>query len=268
MRRVLALALLATVTYGQDKGPTGPRPLIEKFLATAEKGDAASMKAAGALFDLSDVTRADRELIGERAAADLYNYLIRQTFRFFRSIPSKADGPTYEVGAIVLTKLEDGTWRISQETRQKAAELFESVREKKVQKGKADVSTSETWLRDAMPEWLRGKAFLLAHWQWLGLLLLILVGMIASAIASFFFFRVGQRLARMRGIELKRGRKVGRPFGLVAMAAVWWIGLIFLLLPENAYRILILATRFLLMAGVVLSINRIVDWVMEVVPPR
>ena len=115
-----------------------------------------------------------------------------------------------------------------------------------------------------MPDWMRNKVFLLAHWQWIGLLALILLGFVASAIGSLVFFQIGRRMARLRGVELKAGRKVGRPFGLVAMAAFWWAGLGFLLIPEPAYGIFILAIRFMLMVGVVLSVCRIVDWVSEV----
>ena len=263
MRRLATVLLLATLAHGQDAAPAGPRELIERFLATAKKGDSASMIEAGALFDLSDVPRPDRDTIGARAAADLFNYFNRKAPRI-RDIPRKSKGPTHTIGDVVLVKLEDGTWRISKETLQQATALYDAVRDQDVKRGKSDVSTSETWLRDRMPEWLRETTFLLANWQWLGLLILILVGLIASAIGGFLFFKIGQRMARVRGVELKRGHKVGRPFGLVAMAAFWWFGLGFLLLPVNAHSIFMLAARFLLMAGVVLSINRVVDWIMEV----
>lgn len=263
MRRLATVLLLATLVHGQDAAPAGPRQLIERFLATAEKDDPASMIKAGALFDLSDVARADQEDVSARAAADLFNYFNRKPPRFW-DFPRRHDGPTLEIGEVVLVKLKDGTWRFSKETLRKASDLFESVHQQEVKGDRSDVSTAEAWLRDHMPEWLRGKAFLLAYWQWLGLLVLILVGLIASAVGSFLFFKIGQRMARLRGVELKRGHKVGRPFGLVAMAGFWWFGLGFLLLPEKAHSIFLLAARFLLMAGVVLSVNRVVDWVMEV----
>ena len=180
MRRLATVLLLATLVHGQDAAPAGPRQLIERFLATAEKGDPASMIKAGALFDLSDVAPPDRDTIGSRAATDLFNYFNHEP-PGISTIPYEADGPTYAVRpGVVLTRLEEGSWRFSKETRKSAADLYDSVRQ--VKGHRSDVSTADTWLRDHMPEWLRGKAFLLAYWQWLGLLVLILVGLIASAV--------------------------------------------------------------------------------------
>jgi len=272
LRSVSVLLVLAAAALAQEeKGPAGPQQLFLRFLHLAEKaagGEDEALTESGRLFVLDDVNTADRDAIGRRAAADLYNFLNRMERLDTSSIPLHAKSSwaykAGEQGSIECVKVADGSWRFSAKTRQEIAELLEKVRDRAAQDGRRDIATSETWLRDMMPAWLRRKVILLANWQWVGLLMLVILGIIAGQIGAFVFFRIARRLARARGAELRRGRRAGRPFGLVAMAAFWWLGLDWLLLPERAHIIMILAIRFLLMVGVVWSLMRIVDWISEV----
>ena len=267
----LLLVLAATVLAQEEKGPAGPRQLFlrfQRFAAEAAAGDDQALGRAGQLFVLDDVNRADRDAIGRRAAADLYNFLNRIEPAEGSSIPLLASAPWVyqagERGSIEGEKVADGSWRFSAKTRHEIAELLEKVRDRAAQAGRRDITTSGTWLRDLMPAWLRNRVFLLANWQWVGLLMLVILGIIAGQIGAFLFFRIALRLARARGAELRRGRKAGRPFGLMAMAAFWWLGLDWLLLPERAHIVMILVVRLLLMVGAVWSLMRIVDWISEV----
>lgn len=266
MRQALALLVLSALALGQDaEAPDGPKALFRAFFdlsRQAAAGDAEAMTRAGRLFDLSDVNRADRDVIGRRAANYLSQFLDRLEYPIAEwELPSRVSDPTWtyetKFGPILVARVEDGSWRFSKQTRQGVEELYAKVATRTPRQGR------ESWI-DRLPAWMHGRVFLLANWQWLGLLALILLGYIAAFLGSFVFFKAAQRMARLRGVELQRGRRVGRPFGLVAMAALWWFGLEFLLLPERAYLILILAARVVLMVGAVWSVTRIVDWVMEV----
>ncbi|MHC4957523.1 MAG: mechanosensitive ion channel family protein [Planctomycetota bacterium] len=267
MRRALTLVLLASVALAQaPKGPGHPRVLVERLMAEAERhaeGEDGALERAAALFELEDVNPADRESIGKRAATDLIQYLNRiEPPVAARDMPFEAKSPyafLTEFGPIKCVQVEDGTWRFAKSTRQALPDLLDKVAEREARAGTDDVKT----LRDVMPAWLRRKVLVLANWQWLGLLALALLGFIASGIGGFLFFQFAQRMARLRGTELKRGRKAGRPFGLVAMSATWWLGLDLLLLPEQAHVILVLVARLVLMVGVVWSLLRVIDWVAE-----
>ncbi|MHC4550099.1 MAG: mechanosensitive ion channel family protein [Planctomycetota bacterium] len=117
------------------------------------------------------------------------------------------------------------------------------------------------WLRAHLPDWLVHQTFLLENWQWLGLLALALLGLILGAIVRVLFFSVGVRLARARGLEIEKDRKLGRPFALIGQAALWYVALPWLDLPAGAEGALTLAARFVLMVGVVWSVCRILDWI-------
>jgi MscS family membrane protein len=116
------------------------------------------------------------------------------------------------------------------------------------------------WLRNVLPEWLIHKAFLLENWQWLAVLLLILVGVIAGFILRVVLFGVGGRIAKTRGVKLEADPKRGRPFSLVAQAVLWLLVLPLLDLPDNVANALLLAARFVLMVGLVWAACQVIDW--------
>jgi MscS family membrane protein len=91
-----------------------------------------------------------------------------------------------------------------------------------------------------------------------------MIGIFAAAVGRFMAFFIGVRLARRRGVEIEGGRSVTRPFGIVAMGALWLLGLQFLSLPERPYVALMLCARFVLMFGAVWSACRAVDWISAV----
>jgi MscS family membrane protein len=235
----------------------------------AVDGDDDALIRAGGLFDLSDLPSADRDDIGRQAAIDLWNFMSRIDDRFaWEAHPSALEKSSYwiptEFGAVIAERTEDGSWRFSKETRQNIAEMYEKVAGQKVKSGRGEYRDAGTWLRDRMPGWLRHRAFLLQHWQWLGLLALALLGMIAAAIGRLMAQFIGVRLARRRGVEIAGGRKVTRPFGIVAIGVLWMLGLQFLSLPEKAYFALMLGARFVMMVGAVWSLCRVADWVSEI----
>ena len=82
--------------------------------------------------------------------------------------------------------------------------------------------------------------------------------MLLRPVGRWVIDRIGGKIAS--GVEISRGRRMGRPFQITFAAIVWWACLGLLGLPEGAYTALMLAVRLILMVGVVWSICRIVDW--------
>ncbi|HHC74463.1 MAG TPA: mechanosensitive ion channel family protein, partial [Thiothrix sp.] len=116
---------------------------------------------------------------------------------------------------------------------------------------------------DQIPDELRQSLLGLAFWQWLGILLFIILGIIAdtlyrwlSVLIMRYFIRNSHRVAYQNLPD-----DMLRPFGLMVMAFIWWLGLNFLLLPEAAFLILILAVKFLISISGVWGAYRLVDLV-------
>ena len=218
---------------------------------------------AARLFDLADVKSAeDRKEIGRNAAVALFQYLDLVEWPSERRVPTALTEETWTYKKLLAIKRADGRWRISAATRQALPELLEE--ERKRSDGSVVYEDPRAWFRDLFPDSFRGELFVLRGWQWIGLTTLILLGVLLSVVVQFIALQIARRVAVSRGVRLEGGRKVLRPFGLIATGVVWYAGLRYLLLQETAYNILTNAARFVLMVGVVWSVCRVIDWVAEI----
>jgi len=94
------------------------------------------------------------------------------------------------------------------------------------------------WLRAHVPDTLRGRAFLLEIWQWIGLALLATLGILVHLVVIRLLAAVIVRALKSQEMEadVKEARNGVRPFGLLVMAGVWWLGLSWLGLHADVLR--------------------------------
>ena len=117
------------------------------------------------------------------------------------------------------------------------------------------------WLRANVPPELREVGFLLEHWQWLGLLAAVLLGILVGRLAAMIAVSIGRRVFQRIvpsgdvGV-IKRG---GGAIGLVLGAAVARAAFFGLRLPKAFMDPLSVATRFLAATALVLTAYRLVD---------
>jgi len=266
---LLAVLFAAAPAAAQDAGPRAAVRAFLKDMDQARDGDDEALARAVGRRDLGEIARGDRERLGRSAARDLYNTLLRvERAPLLRSLSmaESADSYRFETryGTFGMTQGDGGRWRFSQETVARSRELYESAGDDPVAGGLAEYRDSSSVLREWVPHWLRGRLFLLHNWQWVALFGLIVLGLFFGWAGRLAAFGIARRIARRRGVELKEAKRIGRPFGLVAMAAVWLAGLPLLDLPASAYSALMLAARFVLMVVVVWSVCQIIDWAAEV----
>ena len=137
----------------------------------------------------------------------------------------------------------------------------------------APASPLADWLRNWLPESLKRHAFLLENWQWLGLLIVVMIGVIIERLLTVFVGLWIRRLTRrnenekekagQEALDLARRRQVHRgftrPLGLMAMAFVWLALLPVLNLPQAAAAPLLFASRLIAAAGGLWAAYRLVD---------
>jgi MscS family membrane protein len=126
------------------------------------------------------------------------------------------------------------------------------------------------WLRSLVPDEFHGGGFLLENWQWIGLLLLLVVGILVDRLARVLLAESAKRVfARFlpRGDGRLR-RAAVRPAGMLVMALVWGSGLQMLGLPESMLRALLLAVKVVLAASAVWLAYRFTDVIGEVLAER
>ncbi len=120
-------------------------------------------------------------------------------------------------------------------------------------------------LERSMPQWLLDEFFTLKTWQWLGILVLIGLGLVLDLLLRTAASTVSHRVVRRHGGEAHADtvRKVARPFGLFAAGVFWLYAVRLLGLPDAALAVLLTAARlFVTLAGVWLTF-RLTDLLSE-----
>ena len=118
-----------------------------------------------------------------------------------------------------------------------------------------------TWIRSKMPPSLRSTTFILANWQWLGLALLVVIGMVVGHLVTFVTRLMADSVIRRRlaGLAAEQLHPVVRPIGLFVMGVLWWFGLQWLELPVAVYGVLVIAAQFVIALAGVVAVYRAVD---------
>jgi MscS family membrane protein len=275
---LLFLVVLACPAFGQamrsDVDLSTPRATMETFISALNPPDGGPMRPDIAVMclDLSaldEVSRNEANVV--QGLALKLKEIIDHTRRVvYDDIPPP--GPDTEIyifdrfpaGPIVIRRQEDGNWLFDTETVKSIDAILPQARLRPRQAGRSVVPftiSPSLWLRSLMPEPLLKTGFLLEHWQWLGLLALCILGIVVERIVSAIIPAWLRGRLRRRRLDVdERTAKVGlRPFGVLAMALVWWALLDWLGLPVIVHRVLVVAVRFLAAAAGVWAAYRLVD---------
>ena len=113
--------------------------------------------------------------------------------------------------------------------------------------------------RNELPQSMRQSAFILENWQWLGILILVFLGVLAERIITMFVSRLARRAAGKVSIDEETFGNFRRPFGLLMIAAIFRWTLPLLGLEPEHHRILLFAAGFVLAVAGVWTAYRIVD---------
>jgi MscS family membrane protein len=270
---LLALVLLATAHAQQagDGPPAGlstPRATIATFLGAMEAvadGDQSRMEQALQTMDLEDVNPLVRNERGSDLAWMLREVMVRSGSPNLNSVPAWQQGPPYVYraaggGVIRVSRQADGRWLFDRQTVASLPRLMDgSV-------GAGATASQLPWhlrLRAWIPQSMKQSHFLLEDWQWLALLVLILLGLTADRLMSMLLSLMVRRWRRRTAWEELREVPPDtlRPLGLMIMALVWWAGVSSLGLPDRALLILLLAVKFLATLSGVWTAYRLVDLV-------
>jgi MscS family membrane protein len=222
---------------------------------TALDGEAAAQRAARDLWSALNRIRvvAPEELpdAGGLGAEDAeYVYFPRPFNHEDEAILDKVDLSGL---AIVLERQDDGAWRFSRETVAGIGDLAARL-EPLERKVRVDESALELpdWLARVLPSGLMGEFVGLAYWQWLGLVLLIFVGLIVDQSARAVLRPLIRRVPRQFGgrVDDDAIGSAVRMLGLFAAAMVWAGLLPALVIGGTLEQVLLAAARaFAVLAG-------------------
>lgn len=255
---------------GPDR--SNARATMRSFLtamADAAQGKPVRIDDAVACLDMASIPSAVRTEQGRELVYQLKQTLDRIRLIQYEEIPDDPEGNPYVFvreaqGEIVINRSPLGLWLFTQATVESIPDLFRANESRELVEGVVEapryLSPSAT-LRAFMPAWMRRVGFILEHWQWLALLVLSLLGVIADRAAFLFLMGVARGIRKRKELKIDTDlmRDSVRPFGLLAMAALWWFLLPLIGLPSQVAAVLVVATRFLAAASAVWGVYRLVD---------
>jgi MscS family membrane protein len=115
----------------------------------------------------------------------------------------------------------------------------------------------EPWFEERLPDWGRKKVLTIALWQWMGLLVFILLGWLLNFLIRFIFSRL-LRWAQKSSVDWDERLidSVRSPVALLLACGLWYIGIKVLQLEGSGLNFLLLVLRLILsMALIWLAYN-------------
>ena len=252
---------------------SSPRETMRTFLTAMndiKRGDAERIQDAIRTLDLSEVNPLVVRERGEHLAWLLLEVLDRTRVIEIDKLPVQVKGrswvfETYQNGVLRMRRQDDERWLFDASSLRQLEAIYKEVSSRKTAQGLSENKNFLPWdmrVRQMVPASLKHKVFLLENWRWLGLLLVILLGVIVDWVISFSLRRAmagwfARRPDDYSDIEDRNNRL--RPLGIMAMAVVWWLGVNAIGLPETAQLILLVAVKALTSITAVWAAYRLVD---------
>ncbi|MCH7909523.1 MAG: mechanosensitive ion channel family protein, partial [Candidatus Hydrogenedentes bacterium] len=259
-----------------------PRETMRTFLGAFGHWEEGGREQAILTLDLSDMDASVRELKGEELAIQLKQVFDRDRFIVVQEIPNAPDGPTYvhltddtdptgqrriEIVPVLVEETgEAADWKFSVATIAVLPEIYAAYIDREVVEGvRTDTPTvfslvMRDWIDKNLP-FLMNRPVLLENWQWLGLVLVILFGMIVSRIVAFVFLFGVRSVFRRENLLLdsKLERGFMRPIRVAIMARVWLWAISLLGLPADALVFLRTVSATVSAVAAVWAVYRLVD---------
>ncbi|MEZ4649246.1 MAG: mechanosensitive ion channel family protein [Candidatus Eisenbacteria bacterium] len=241
-----------------DSRLRSPRATLMGFLDAVNdvaRGTKGRIDDAVRCLDLEAVPASIRSERAPQLAVELKEVIDRTRYVIADEIPDDPQGTPYvflrrQEGEIVLASNERGEWRFTSGTVESIPSLLRATQDQERVEGVLESPLSIApglWVQSKMPDSLRTSRLWLEDWQWIGLFLLIFLGIVADrVVAGVVMSNLKRFLARKKVTIAERFLKDGlRPIGLLAMALAWWFGLRYLALPDRFFAILLLAVRLI-----------------------
>ncbi len=241
---------------------------------------------AAKCLDLSEIPVVSRGETGRDLVGFLQGSIVRTKDVALPLIPDTPDGKPYifrqdDAGVIVIARQNQGDrqgcWLFTKTTVKGIADLYDTLEAQAEQKiaarraagedvqetdpGAAAPRSFSMRMRKHIPDGLRNTWFLLAHWQWLGLVVLALLGTAAHWLVTTIMHGVTRLWLKHKSASVDQQVQVKsfRPVGILVQTGICYWGLQQLTLPPQVLAVLMYAVKFVACWAVVWTVYRAVD---------
>lgn len=249
---------------------SSPRATLKTFFRAFK--DENDRHDAISTLNLSQMPVNIQDTAGPEDADRLKEIIDRMCYVNFAKVPNdkKSDTPFHlseiatefhgqnakDVTSIVIARDPDGLWRFTPDTVTAIPDLYERWQNRRPVRGafatKPEFFTP-FWFQHLFPPAWTETHFLLADYQWISLISLIFLGLIADKLVRSVLAFITQICVRISQSNKKAqiNPSVFRPVGLLTQGFIWYEGTMLLGIPDSALSIMIaLLKLFTVVAGV------------------
>ena len=248
---------------------SSPRATMETFLTSFYGDEGPDLDRAVACLDLSGLSPAVRSLQGRELAGLLKRVIDRSRLVDFDTIPEDPEGgpwvfERYDSGSVEISRADGRRWLFSRETVAALWEIHDEISAREVVSGieeSHDIVTPAMRVRSMVPETLRTRVVFLEGWQWIGVLVVILVGVITARIfTAVAAAAVDRAIARrFQQIDKRLLTATIRPASVLLMVVLWGIGALWLGLPTVVFKVYVEGIIVVAVVAVIVMAYRFID---------
>ncbi len=238
-----------------------PRSTLRKFFRDMSEHDYAG---AAECLDLSGLDSKRREEQKAILAWKLHELMDGLGPIDLEKVSDKPAGQpvhfqTGDYPPIQLARNPDGTWQFNGQTIRNLDRMYDRFRAQSIATARDVI---RNWIRDLFPDSLTQEGFLLPRYQWICLLVVVLIGILVDHAVRFVMYHLTMiwlKLGRFEG-QRKMERGLWTPMGLLVRASCWYTGAVLIgLRPEELNVVLLVALQFFAVVAGVWTIFRLID---------
>lgn len=254
--RLFILILLTFLSSGFSQNLESPRKTMRTFLDSMERfklGDQNAILEAIETFNTSRLDPLTQSTSVQLAAKNLIQTLDKLEKVEFDKIPEKLNNNFWiyrrgiaQIGEekypveISMAQTDDNKWKFTPETIKSIGRYAQALKEEKTVRGVTPLITGSSKIKDIMPDWTGETYFIFLNGQWLGILVVLLIGFISGKFAKIYANTVLNKILKRGHVSLSLTSKNNVYFSLGYLIAslVWLVGIRFLEFEDSYLSIL------------------------------
>jgi MscS family membrane protein len=249
------------------------RTFFDAFKPNGDRDDAVLC------LDMSDLPEEVQRAAGETYAMKLKGLLDRMWRVRYERVSDQSDGDDFrldyhaiglygderdDAARIVIAQNANALWQFTPGTVAAIDDLWKRWESRPALAGVTVTRPpifTPLWLEQLFPSRFRKTTLLLADYQWICLLALIMVGFAVDLLVRFFLGRLTAAWMTIfrNGEKIEAERMLWKPVGLLSQACVWYFGTKLIGLPAFALSILLVALKLFTVVAAVWTAFRLTD---------
>lgn len=273
----LALTLFAQTRTTQPIDPKreSPRATLTTFINAFKQPRVGvtpdPIEEAVKCLDLREIPEEYRQVKGFELASQLLEIIESVENFHLEDVPSTTAGVSYslfrsQTGEVLIARQPNGEWLFAQETVRAAPLLMVAVDNERNNYGSATLTQADSvgaQIRGWVPNSLKKRTLGLERWQWLGLCILLVLGiLVGTVVKTVVTWLLGKILRRRYEALTDEDLKIlNAPLGLLAFVIIFRAGLRALALTQGSIGFLRTVMFLLTAFAIIWLIYRLVNTV-------